>query len=162
MRINPTSSLTNQTLDDKVATPMVHPPKKSGRPRRPGPEPGWAPGACADAITSGGERLIGVPTTGGFWKKLLAFTGPGLMVRSAVDPGNWVTDLRAAKFGYTLLAVIPISNLMAMVLQHPGAQARGRDRTGPSAGLRRDHHSRPTALVPGSCAKSRSRRDLPK
>ncbi|MGB5106340.1 MAG: Nramp family divalent metal transporter [Candidatus Zixiibacteriota bacterium] len=56
----------------------------------------------------------------GFWRKLLAFSGPGLMVAVGyMDPGNWATDLAGgAQFGYTLLAVILISNLMAILLQH--------------------------------------------
>ena len=50
----------------------------------------------------------------------MAFAGPGLMVAVGyMDPGNWATDIEGgAKFGYTLLAVILISNLFAMILQH--------------------------------------------
>ncbi len=63
---------------------------------------------------------IKVPTTGSQWKKILAFTGPGLMIAVGyMDPGNWATDIAGgAKFGYTLLSVIFISNIFAMVLQH--------------------------------------------
>lgn len=63
---------------------------------------------------------IKVPLTGGFWKKLLAFAGPGLMVAVGyMDPGNWATDIAGgAQFGYTLLSVILISNLFAILLQH--------------------------------------------
>ena len=63
---------------------------------------------------------ITVPTTGSFWKKLFAFTGPGLMVAVGyMDPGNWATDIAGgAQFGYALLSVILISNLFAMLLQH--------------------------------------------
>ena len=55
-----------------------------------------------------------------FFKKLLAFSGPGLMVAVGyMDPGNWATDLAGgAQFGYKLLFVIFFSNLMAMLLQH--------------------------------------------
>src|SRR5437660_9826034 len=62
---------------------------------------------------------IFVPRTGSFWKKLLAFAGPGLMVAVGyMDPGNWATDIAGgSKFGYTLLSVIMISNLMAILLQ---------------------------------------------
>lgn len=54
------------------------------------------------------------------FRKMLAFAGPGLMVAVGyMDPGNWATDLAGgAKFGYTLLAVVLISNLMAILLQH--------------------------------------------
>ncbi len=63
---------------------------------------------------------INVPKNGSFWRKLWAFTGPGLMVAVGyMDPGNWATDLAGgAQFGYTLLSVILISNLFAMLLQH--------------------------------------------
>ncbi len=63
---------------------------------------------------------VKVPADAGFWKNMLAFTGPGLMVAVGyVDPGNWATDLAGgAKFGYALLSVIFISNLFAMVLQY--------------------------------------------
>ncbi|MDQ6785256.1 MAG: Nramp family divalent metal transporter [Acidobacteriota bacterium] len=55
----------------------------------------------------------------GFWRKLLAFSGPGYMVAVGyMDPGNWATDLAGgSRFGYTLLSVIMLSNLMAILLQ---------------------------------------------
>ncbi len=63
---------------------------------------------------------IHVPKGGSFWRKLLAFSGPGLMVAVGyVDPGNWATDIAGgAQFGYTLLSVILISNFFAIVLQY--------------------------------------------
>src|SRR6185369_9036993 len=63
---------------------------------------------------------IPVPVGAGFWKTMAAFAGPGLMVAVGyMDPGNWATDLAGgAQFGYLLLSVILISNLMAMLLQH--------------------------------------------
>jgi len=63
---------------------------------------------------------VKVPLTGSFWKKLLAFSGPGLMIAVGyMDPGNWATDIAGgAQFGYTLLSVILISNLFAILLQH--------------------------------------------
>src|SRR5580658_6587100 len=62
---------------------------------------------------------IHVPKNGSFWKKLFAFSGPGLMIAVGyMDPGNWATDIAGgAQFGYTLLSVILISNLMAILLQ---------------------------------------------
>jgi manganese transport protein len=64
-------------------------------------------------------RSVQVPKQGGFWKKLLAYGGPGYLVAVGyMDPGNWATDLAGgAKFGYGLLSVILLSNMMAMVLQ---------------------------------------------
>ena len=62
---------------------------------------------------------IPVPVNAGFWRKLFAFAGPGYLVAVGyMDPGNWATDLAAgAQFGYALLSVILISNLMAVLLQ---------------------------------------------
>ena len=50
----------------------------------------------------------------------MAFSGPGMMVAVGyMDPGNWATDLAGgAQFGYALLSVVLISNLMAILLQH--------------------------------------------
>jgi manganese transport protein len=75
---------------------------------------------------------IAVPVDAGFWRKLLAFAGPGYLVAVGyMDPGNWATDLAGgARYGYTLLSVIMISNLMAILLQALAARlgiASGRD-----------------------------------
>jgi manganese transport protein len=75
---------------------------------------------------------IAVPAGAGFWRKLLAFAGPGYLVAVGyMDPGNWATDLAGgARYGYTLLSVIMISNLMAILLQALAARlgiASGRD-----------------------------------
>jgi len=82
------------------------------------------------------------------WRKLLAFAGPGYLVAVGyMDPGNWATDLGGgSKFGYTLLSVILLSNLMAMFLQALAAKlgiATGRD----LAQACRNHFSRPTAIA---------------
>jgi manganese transport protein len=89
---------------------------------------------------------VPVPT-GSFWKKLFAFAGPGYLVAVGyMDPGNWATDLAGgAKYGYSLLSVIMLSNLMAILLQALAARlgiASGRD----LAQACRDHYSRPTTL----------------
>src|SRR6266478_7047473 len=62
---------------------------------------------------------IVVPKGLSFWRKMLAFSGPGYLVAVGyMDPGNWATDLAGGSaFGYTLLSVILISNLMAILLQ---------------------------------------------
>ena len=64
-------------------------------------------------------RTVKIPQNAGFWRKLLAYAGPGYLVSVGyMDPGNWATDLAGgAKFGYTLLSVILLSNMMAIVLQ---------------------------------------------
>jgi manganese transport protein len=91
---------------------------------------------------------VPIPLTGGFWRKLLAFAGPGYLVAVGyMDPGNWATDLAGgSKYGYTLLSVIMLSNLMAILLQALALRlgiASGRD----LAQACRDHYSRPTTLV---------------
>jgi manganese transport protein len=91
---------------------------------------------------------IHVPASGSFWRKMLAFVGPGLMVSVGyMDPGNWATDLAGgAQFGYLLLSVVLISNLMAILLQHLSLKlgiATGRD----LAQACRDHFSPPVAFV---------------
>jgi manganese transport protein len=65
------------------------------------------------------HRSIAIPQGKGFWRKLLAYSGPGYLVSVGyMDPGNWATDLAGgAQFGYALLSVILLSNLMAIVLQ---------------------------------------------
>ena len=87
---------------------------------------------------------VQVPVGAGFWRKLLAFSGPGFMVAVGyMDPGNWATDLAGgAQFGYTLLSVILLSNLMAILLQHLCVKlgiATGRD----LAQACRDHYPKP-------------------
>ncbi|MDR3458122.1 MAG: Nramp family divalent metal transporter [Verrucomicrobiae bacterium] len=91
------------------------------------------------------HRSILVPVGASFWRKLLAFSGPGFLIAVGyMDPGNWATDLQGgAQFGYTLLAVVMISNLMAILLQHLSIKlgiATGRD----LAQACRDHYSTPT------------------
>jgi len=65
------------------------------------------------------HRTIPVASSAHWLRKILAFAGPGYLVAVGyMDPGNWATDLGGgSKFGYTLLSVILISNLMAMFLQ---------------------------------------------
>jgi manganese transport protein len=75
---------------------------------------------------------IFVPTGGMWFRRMLAFTGPGYMVSVGyMDPGNWATDLAGgSRFGYTLLCVILLSNLMAILLQALAARlgiVTGRD-----------------------------------
>lgn len=91
---------------------------------------------------------ISVPEGAGFWKKMAAFAGPGLMVAVGyIDPGNWATDIEGgSRFGYALLSVILISNLFAMLLQHLSLKlgiASGRD----LAQACRDYYSRPVSFI---------------
>jgi manganese transport protein len=91
---------------------------------------------------------VAVPEGVGFWRKLFAFAGPGYLVAVGyMDPGNWATDLAGgARYGYTLLSVILVSNLMAILLQALAVRlgiAGGRD----LAQACRDHYSRPVTVV---------------
>src|SRR6201987_2803388 len=54
-----------------------------------------------------------------FWRRALGFLGPGFLIAVGyMDPGNWATDLAGgSRYGYTLLFVIMLSNLMAVLLQ---------------------------------------------
>jgi manganese transport protein len=65
------------------------------------------------------NATIPVPKKGSWLRQLLAFAGPGYMVSVGyMDPGNWATDIAGgSQFGYTLLCVILLSNLMAILLQ---------------------------------------------
>ena len=94
------------------------------------------------------HRTIPVAANLGFWRKLLAFSGPGYLVAVGyMDPGNWATDLSGgSQFGYTLLSVILLSNLMAILLQSLCARlgiVTGRD----LAQACRDHYSAPVSFV---------------
>jgi manganese transport protein len=93
------------------------------------------------------HRTINVPDRAGFWRKLLAYAGPGFLVSVGyMDPGNWATDLAGgAQFGYLLLSVILLSNLMAILLQALCVKlgvATGRD----LAQSCRDNFSRPVSF----------------
>jgi manganese transport protein len=93
------------------------------------------------------HQSIEIPHGAGFWKKLFAFAGPGYLVAVGyMDPGNWATDLAGgARYGYTLLSVIMISNFMAILLQALAARlgiASGRD----LAQACRDSYSRPVTI----------------
>jgi manganese transport protein len=91
---------------------------------------------------------VRVPRSASVWRKALAFAGPGYMVAVGyMDPGNWATDLAGgARFGYTLLSVILLSNLMAILLQSLAVKlgiVTSRD----LAQACRDHYSRPVSFV---------------
>jgi manganese transport protein len=98
-----------------MALPRITPPTPPAS--TPGPDPGWRRARRAPSLS---EVYRTVPVTGFvWWRKILAFAGPGYMVAVGyMDPGNWATDLAGGSaFGYTLLTVILMSNLMAVLLQ---------------------------------------------
>src|SRR2546428_9434440 len=109
-------------------------------------EPGWRRPRLTPSLAEVYRTVpVGQPT---WWRKALAFAGPGYLVAVGyMDPGNWATDLAGGSaFGYSLLSVILISNLMAILLQGLAAKlgiVTGRD----LAQACRDHYSRPATLA---------------
>jgi manganese transport protein len=65
------------------------------------------------------HRSVIVPAGAGFWRKLLAFSGPGFLVAVGyMDPGNWATDIAGgSRFAYQLMFVLMLSNLIAILVQ---------------------------------------------
>jgi manganese transport protein len=118
---------------------------ESGSGAAPVPSPG---AAAARPSLPEAHRSIPVFAGGSWIRKLLAFAGPGYLVAVGyMDPGNWATDIGGgSKFGYTLLSVVLLSNLMAMFLQALSAKlgiATGRD----LAQACREHYSRRTSIA---------------
>ena len=110
----PTATLPlDPSVDPRLAAPRAGPP---------------APADTGPSLSES-HRSIRVPTGAGFWRKLLAYSGPGFLVGVGyMDPGNWATDLAGgSQFGYTLLSVIVISNFMAILLQHLCARLHAGD-----------------------------------
>ena len=120
-----------------MATQLLTPPDE----KKP-PDHGWRRARVTPSLA---EVYRTIPVTGAtWWRKILAFAGPGYLVAVGyMDPGNWATDLAGgARFGYTLLAVILMSNLMAILLQGLSSKlgiVTGRD----LAQACRDHYSTP-------------------
>lgn len=93
-------------------------------------------------------RSMKIPKNGSWFRKFLAFAGPGYLVAVGyMDPGNWATDIAGGSmFGYTLLSVILLSNLMAILLQALAGKlgiVTGRD----LAQACKDHYSKPVAMM---------------
>jgi manganese transport protein len=120
------------------------------RPPEPPPvqhaDAGWRRARVAPSLA---EVYRSVPIgTASTWRKMLAFAGPGYLVAVGyMDPGNWATDLAGgSRFGYALLSVILISNLMAVLLQGLASKlgiVTGRD----LAQACRDHYSQPVVYI---------------
>jgi NRAMP (natural resistance-associated macrophage protein) metal ion transporters len=109
-------------------------------------EPGWRRSRVTPSLQ---DVYRTIPVDGkGFFRKLLAFAGPGYLVAVGyMDPGNWATDLAGgSQFGYALLSIVLLSNLMAVLLQGLASKlgiVTGRD----LAQACRDSFSRPVAVV---------------
>ena len=110
------------------------------------PRIGWRRARVAPSLQ---EVYRSVPVGGGgFFRKLLTFAGPGYLVAVGyMDPGNWATDLAGgSRFGYTLLSIVLLSNMMAVLLQGLASKlgvVTGRD----LAQACRDHFSRPVTIT---------------
>src|SRR5271163_3942142 len=89
----------------KVPTPLMPPVQELDHQQRP---------SLPDVFSS-----VRLTQSRGFWRRVLGFLGPGFLISVGyMDPGNWATDLAGgSKYGYTLLFVIMLSNLMAILLQ---------------------------------------------
>ena len=115
------------------------------RPRA-SPASGWRRPLTLPSLPES-HRSVPILPNSSWFRKILAFAGPGYLIAVGyMDPGNWATDIGGgSKFGYTLLSVILISNLLAMFLQALSAKlgiATGRD----LAQACRDHYSRRTSI----------------
>ena len=122
---------------------MAIPPNSDGLPSS---TAGWRHSRATPSLS---EVYRSIPVSGAGWfRKMVAFAGPGYLVAVGyMDPGNWATDLAGgSKYGYTLLSVILISNLMAILLQGLSCKlgiVTGRD----LAQACRDHYSRPVSFA---------------
>ena len=121
-------------------------PEVPHRDSQAGHAPGWRRSRVAPSLA---EVYRSIPVDGtSTWRKMLAFAGPGYLVAVGyMDPGNWATDLAGgSQFGYTLLSVILLSNLMAVLLQGLASKlgiVTGRD----LAQACRDHYSKPVSYL---------------
>ena len=124
-----------------MALPDVAPPNEP-----PKPSDGWRRSRVAPSLADV-YRTVDVEGKG-FFRKLLAFAGPGYLVAVGyMDPGNWATDLAGgSRFGYALLSIVLLSNLMAVLLQGLASKlgiVTGRD----LAQACRDHYSKPVSVA---------------
>src|ERR1700753_4041533 len=119
---------------------------------RSGPEPTATESAATATVPRpslpGVHASVRLSDSRGFWRRILGFLGPGFLIAVGyMDPGNWATDLAGgSRYGYTLLFVIMLSNLMAILLQSLSLQlgiASARD----LAQACRETYSRRTSIL---------------
>jgi manganese transport protein len=101
-----------------VVPPMLVRPSESALPPEPIVPGGWRTARQRPSLAEVFGTIATKPS-GSFWRKLTSFLGPGYLVAVGyMDPGNWATSLAGgSKFGYALLTVALLSNLMAILLQ---------------------------------------------
>ncbi len=143
--------MTKDVAPDPPPTPIEPPPPPPGTPSAiphviVAPDAGWRRARSAPSLAES-YRSVSVDKATTF-RKLLAFAGPGYLVAVGyMDPGNWATGIAGgSRFGYALLSVILLSNLMAVLLQALAAKlgiVTGRD----LAQACRDHYSKPVAMA---------------
>ena len=109
------------------------------------PDAGWRRARIAPSLE---EVYRSIPVSGKGFRRFLAFAGPGYLVAVGyMDPGNWATDLAGGSaFGYRLLCVVLLSNMMAVLLQGLASKlgiVTGRD----LAQACRDHYSAPVSFA---------------
>jgi manganese transport protein len=137
--------VTTSSAAAEVPPPDGAPPDAVAVPTTTQPDAGWRRARVTPSLA---EVYRTIPVSNlVWWRKILAFAGPGYLVAVGyMDPGNWATDLAGGSaFGYTLLTVILLSNLMAVLLQGLASKlgiVTGRD----LAQACRDHYSRPVAI----------------
>jgi manganese transport protein len=118
------------------------PKQAPGPPPTPSPRLAWRRPRLTPSLA---EAYRSIPVSQrSWWRKAIAFAGPGYLVAVGyMDPGNWATDLAGGSaFGYTLLSVVLLSNLMAVLLQGLACKlgiVTGRD----LAQACRDHYPKP-------------------
>jgi manganese transport protein len=133
-------------MDSATLPPQEPAPAPTAGPVAAAPGSGWRYARTSPSLS---ESYRTIPVSGATWfRKLLAFAGPGYLVAVGyMDPGNWATDIAGGSmFGYTLLSVILLSNLMAVLLQGLSSKlgiVTGRD----LAQACRDHYSRPVSIA---------------
>jgi manganese transport protein len=126
-------------------SPSSQPIPEAADPTPPPPDAGWRRARVTPSLA---EVYRSIPVSARSpWRKFLAFAGPGYLVAVGyMDPGNWATDLAGGSaFGYALLSVILMSNLMAVLLQGLASKlgiVTGRD----LAQACRDHYSKRTSF----------------
>jgi manganese transport protein len=136
-------TIVNTKVADIFSKRLANPPAV---PAEESSTPAWRRAVVQPSLPEA-HRTIAVTASSTWFRKVLAFAGPGYLVAVGyMDPGNWATDIGGgSKFGYTLLSVVLLSNLMAMFLQGLSAKlgiVTGRD----LAQACRDHYSRRTSI----------------